>query len=139
MANRYNYALKMELKKQNNVAAGLVSDRFPTVSGIVIHMTYYRDAPKPVLMVRTVNVYPTSYAYFKMDCMIKGCSAGGFDLTSVIDDMVKTHKKVKKGALICHGEIDTVTSEHAHIEYETVIEYGKISKKTVAVVIKKDA
>jgi len=130
MANRHNYALKMELKKQNNVAAGLISDRFPAVSGMVIHMTYYRKAANPVLMVRTVNIFPTSYAYFKMDCMIKGCDGGGFDLTAVVDDMVKTHKKVSKGALVCCGNVDALASEHASIEYETVIEYKKVSKNS---------
>ncbi|MBU4320600.1 MAG: hypothetical protein Q8N12_06530 [Thermodesulfovibrionales bacterium] len=131
MANRHhhrqNYALKMELKKQINVAAGLVSDRFPTVSGIVIHMTYYRKTAIPLLMVRTVNIFPTSYAYFKMDCMIKSCDGGGFDLTSIVANMVKTHKKVRKGAIVCHGTIDTLPSEHASIKYETVIRYKRVS------------
>ncbi|PKL49095.1 MAG: hypothetical protein CVV37_07755 [Nitrospira bacterium HGW-Nitrospira-1] len=128
MANRHDYALKMELKKQNNIAAGLVSDRFPGVSGIVIHMTYYQKAAIPILMERTVNIRPASYAYFKMDCMIKGCEGGGFDLTSVVADMVKTHKKVRKGALVCRGNIDALASEHASIGYETVIQYKKVSK-----------
>lgn len=125
MANRYSYALKLEQKKQITITAGLVSERFPAVSGIVIHMTYYRKAAIPLLMVRTLNIFPTSYAYFKMDCMIKGCDGGGFDLTAVVANMVKTHKKVKKGALACNGNIDTLASEHASIEYETVITYRK--------------
>ena len=131
MANRHhhrqNYALKVELKKQVNIAAGLVSDRFPSVSGIVIHMTYYRKAAIPLLMVRTVNIFPTSYAYFKMDCMIKGCEGGGFDLTSVVTNMVKTHKKVRKGSLDCSGTADAIESDHARIEYETVIRYKRVS------------
>ena len=128
MANRHNYALKMELKKQNNVAAGLVSDRFPAVSGMVIQMTYYREGVNPVLMLRTINVLPTSYAYFKMDCMIKGCDGGGFDLSTVVADMVKTHKKVKKGTMVCCGKVDTLESKHASVEYETVIQYKSTSK-----------
>lgn len=125
--NRHDYALKMELKKQNNVAAGFVSDRFPAVSSIVIHMTYYRKAAIPVLMVRTLNIFPTSYAYFKMDCMIKGCDGGGFDMTSIVADMIKIHKKLKKGVLVCCGNIDALASDHASIEYETMIEYKKAS------------
>ncbi|MCL4457741.1 MAG: hypothetical protein M1147_00790 [Nitrospirae bacterium] len=128
MANRQNYALKMELKRQNNAVAGLVSERFPTVSGMVINMTYYQKSVNPVLMTRTLNVFPTSYACFKMDCMIKGCAGGGFDLTSIINDMVKTHKKVKKGAVSCLGNVDTHPSEHASIEYETIIRYKKVLK-----------
>ncbi|MCX5716877.1 MAG: hypothetical protein NTW44_00920 [Nitrospirae bacterium] len=125
--HRQNYALKMELKKQGNIAAGLVADRFPTVSGIVIQITYYRKAAIPLLMVRTVNIFPTSYAYFKMDCMIKGCDGGGFDLTSVVTNMVKTHKKMRNGSLNCSGTADAVESDHARIEYETVIQYKKVS------------
>jgi len=123
MANRQNYAVIKEMKRQTNLAAGLVSDRFPSVSDIVINMTYFQRGERPVLMVRTVNIVPTSYALFKMDCMIRGCDGGGFDLTSVVTDMVKTNKKVKKGAIDCHGNIDAQASDHASIEYETVIKY----------------
>jgi len=112
-----------ELKMQKNLAAGLVADRFPSVSDIVISMTYFQKSERPVLMVRTVNIVPASYAIFKMDCMIKGCDGGGFDLNSVVAHMVKTHKKVKKGAITCNGNIDKQASDHASIEYETVITY----------------
>jgi hypothetical protein len=120
---RNDYAVRMELKKQNNLAAGLVSERFPSVSDIVINMTYYQKGERPVLMQRTVNIIPASYALFKMDCMIRGCDGGGFDLTSVVADMVKTHKKVKRGDLECCGNIDDLHSGHASIKYETVIKY----------------
>jgi hypothetical protein len=121
----------MELQKQANIAAGSVADRFPTVSGIVIHMQYYRKAEIPLLMVRTLNISPASYAVFKMNCMIKSCDGGGFDLTSVVTNMVKTKTKVKKGVIACHGTIDALSSKHATIEYETVIRYKKASKAAV--------
>ncbi len=123
MVSRQHYAVTKELRRQANLAAGLVADRFPSVSDIVISMKYLQKSERPILMVRTVNIVPASYAIFKMDCMIKGCDGGGFDLNSVIDDMVKTHKKVKKGAIACQGNIDGHASDHASIEYETVIHY----------------
>lgn len=126
--NRHDYAAKMELKKQNNISAGLVSERFPAVSGMVIHMTYYRKAHIPLLMVRTVNVFPTSYAYFKMDCMIKGCKGGGFDLTPVVSGMVKTHRKESKGTIVCRGDADVLEAGHASVEYAAVITYKKTPK-----------
>jgi len=126
--NRHDYAAKMELKKQNNIAAGLVSERFPAVSGMVIHMTYYRKAHIPLLMVRTINVFPTSYAYFKMDCMIKGCKGGGFDLTSVLAGMIKMHRKEAKGIISCRGNTEALEADHARIEYEAVIQYKKPPK-----------
>ncbi|MDH4028989.1 MAG: hypothetical protein OEU95_09190 [Nitrospirota bacterium] len=123
MANRQNYAVIKELKRQKAAAAGLVSERFPSVSDIMINMTYFQKSGRPVLMVRTVNIVPASYALFNMDCMIRGCDGGGFDLSSVVSDMVKAHKKVKKGAIACQGNIDKQSSEHASIEYEAVITY----------------
>ena len=125
MANRQQQQAKVELKKQNTSAAGLLSERFPHVAGMVIHMTYYQNGINPVLMVRKLNVFPTSAAYFKMDCMIKGCENGGFDLTPVIKNMIKTRKKEHKGSMGCKGIVDTVSCDHASVAYEISIKYGK--------------
>ena len=73
----------MELNKQRRLEAGLVSERFPDVSGMVIHMTYYHKGVNPVLMVRIINFFPSGYAYFNMDCLIKDCVRWRFDFTSV--------------------------------------------------------
>ena len=124
MVNRHKYAAKMDQKKQNRLIAGVVQDRFPQISGIVINMTYYQPGAHSVLMERTINIFPSSDAYFKMECMIKGCDGGGFDLTPVIDNMAKTRKLVKKGALVCNGNPD-VSSDHASVDYEIVIQYKK--------------
>lgn len=128
MANRNNYAAKLELKRQNKSLAGLISERFPEVADIAIHMTYYQHRSNAVLMVRKVNIFPTSHAYFKMDCMTKGCEDGGFDLTSVIKGMVKERKKGKKGVLDCRGKLDAAADGHAHVEYEIVMRYNKSSR-----------
>ncbi len=125
MTQRQNHAAKMDVKKQKKVAAGLVSDRFPEVSGMVIQMTYFRKGSNPVLMLRTVNVFPTTYAYFNMDCMISGCTDGGFDLTPVISEMVKKHKRTGKGNLACCGTSTDLAADHANIAYEVTIEFNK--------------
>ena len=125
MAQRQNYAVKMDALKQKKIAAGLVSDLYPEVSSMVIQMTYFRKGSNPILMLRTVNIFPTGYAYFNMDCMINGCAGGGFDLSPVIKEMVKKHSKLKKGTLDCKGKSDDLTSDHAHIDYEITIKFIK--------------
>jgi hypothetical protein len=125
MAQRQNHAIKMDLMKQKKIAAGLVSECFPEVSGMVIVMTYFREGLNPVLMLRTVNVFPTGYAYFNMDCMINGCTDGGFDLSPVIKEMVEKHNKLKKGTLFCKGKNADLASDHAHIDYEITIKFNK--------------
>lgn len=115
----------MEMNKKQRLACGLVSARFPQVSGMVVYMTYYQKGANPVLMVRTVNFFPTGYAYFNMECMIKGCVDGGFDLTSIIVDLIKKHKRSGKGKLVCNGKVDADVADHASIDYEIKIEYNK--------------
>jgi hypothetical protein len=126
MAHRHNYLERMELNKQRRLAAGLVSECFPEVSDIIVHMTYFQNEINPVMMNRIVNFWPSQYAYFKMDCMIKGCIDGGFDLTAVISAMIKHHKKSEKGKLLCNGNIDALASGHASIAYQINIKYNKI-------------
>lgn len=115
----------MERNKQRKLESGLISDLFPAVSDITVSMTYYQNAVNSVLMSRTVNFWPSHHAFFNMDCMNKECLDGGFDLTSVIVDMIKRHKKSCKGKLRCNGSVDPPVSEHASITYQIVITYTK--------------
>ncbi len=118
---------KKELKKKKQIAAGLVEEMFPTVSGITIQMKYVHTAIIPIVMDRTVNVFPSSYAYFHMDCLVKGCEEGGYNLTPVIKGMIKKRKRTGKGELKCSGKNSNVPSDHALISYEINIKYGKKS------------
>lgn len=128
MTQRQNYLAKMELNKKNKLAAGLVGDLYPEVSGMVINMTYYQKGINPVLMVRTVNVMPTGHAYFNMECMTMDCLNGGFDLTSVIAKMVKNRKKTEKGSMGCSGSNETLASDHASVSYVITIKYNRKSR-----------
>ena len=112
------------MNRQNRLAAGLVSERFPKISSIVLNMTYYQKGINPVLMVRTINVFPASYAYFNMDCMIRDCIGGGFDLTPIITRMVKSLKKIAKGNLVCKGKNAALAPDHASIAYEIIVTYN---------------
>jgi len=125
MAQRQDYIKKMELKKQARLKAGILSDKFPNVSSIIIHMTYYHNSENPLLMERTVNVFPSSYAYFLMECMTKTCEEGGYKLSRIISKHIKEKKKVARGKMVCKGKIDKVAKDHAHILYEINIKYGR--------------
>jgi len=121
MANRQSYLAKA-LLNEKKAAEGFVSDRFPDISGFTLKVTYYRSiSTNPVLLVRTINFFPSSYAYFDFDCMAENCTNGGFDLTSIISDLVRRHKKTAQGALECAGT--GPPPGHASICYEIKIEY----------------
>lgn len=126
MPIRRNHFEKVEMVRKDRLAAGLIRERFPKVSGIVVQMTYYQKRPGSVLMERTVNFYPSGYAYFHMRCMDRECENGGFDLSPVISGLVKNHKRNGKGFLSCHG----AEEGHASISYRIDIRYS--NKKSPA-------
>jgi hypothetical protein len=125
MAYRQHDNEKKDLKEKHRRAAGLVSERFPQVSGIVIHLTYNHKAANPVLMERTIYVSPGSYAYFCMECMTRVCENGGYDLTPVIANMIRSRNKSGKGKMVCTGENGDLPRDHASISYEVTVNYKK--------------
>ena len=124
MAHKQNYLEKAELNKQRKLESGLVSECFPEVSDIVIQMTYYLKEVDEASMIRTINFWPSRHAYFNMDCMIKDCVNGGFDLTSVIALMIKKREKAGKGEISCKGKINNRASQHARVSYKISIKYS---------------
>lgn len=120
----------MEQNKKSRLESGLLSERFPRVRTILIRMTYYQEGFNPVLMLRTVHMLPKDPAYFNMECIIKGCENGGFDLTRIVAGMVKENKKVARGRLRCNGKADSLTSTHAHVDYEIGIEYTRAAGRS---------
>jgi len=129
MAHKQNYLERAELNKQRRLESGLVSECFPGVSYIVIQMTYYLKGVEQASMVRTVNYWPSRHAYFNMNCMIKDCIDGGFDLTSAIRLMIKKREKLGKGTLSCKGKISNRASQHSRVAYKITIKYGADSRR----------
>jgi hypothetical protein len=117
-------AERLELK-QKKLDAGVISERFPQISKMVIQMRYFQSPSHRVLMLRTLNVFPTSSAYFHMKCVKKDCTDGGFDLTPVIKALVKHRKRTGKGKISCKGVGGTLPRGHASISYEINIDYHK--------------
>jgi hypothetical protein len=108
-------------RRQQKIDAGLLSERYPHISSIVITMDYYQKGAGAVLMKRTVNFFPGSSAYFLMECMKNDCLNGGFDLAPVIATMVKGCSESKNGELTCPGNN---ASGHTRINYNVAIHYN---------------
>lgn len=123
MTYRPNYREQQEEKKSRMLAAGLVSERFPGVSSIALRLTYYQKTVTPVLMERTLNFCPSSYALLHMNCLRDGCAEGGFDLAPVINGLVKNRKTSGAGRIACHGARHSLGPGHAVLAYHVNIEY----------------
>lgn len=117
---------KQQKLKQKKIEAGLVSERFAHVSGIVIDMNYYKrtmySKEDQILMIRTLSITPESFAYFDMQCMMKDCG-GGFDLTPVVKRLTKKRETQGEGKLVCSGKEPKLPAKHASISYKISITY----------------
>ena len=108
--------------KEKMLSSGLVSDRFPQLSSMVVHINHYDEQmAAPLFMERTINVFPASYAYFDISCPTEDCE-GVFNLLPVISGMVKARRKAAKGKMQCPGN-STLPAGHASITYEIKIQY----------------
>ena len=107
-------------RRQQKIDAGLVAAVFPDVASIVINMTYNQKGIRQSVP-RTVNFFPSSYAFFTIECLNKECVEGGFDFTRIISGMVGNRKATLKGELCCYGG---PVADHSDIVYEVAIQYS---------------
>ncbi|HEY6000843.1 MAG TPA: hypothetical protein VI078_16270 [bacterium] len=116
------YAVRREAhveRQREESAAGLMSDRFPGVSSIVVTMNYKGDRLSS--LVRTVNFFAGSPAYFRISCLGEGCERGALDLTWVIHRMIRGRERSAKGELGCENRDPAV--HHANVDYGVTITY----------------
>ncbi|MFC1657687.1 hypothetical protein ACFL2P_03870 [Candidatus Moduliflexota bacterium] len=116
------YIRKNEAKEERTrqkLDAGLMSEHFPAVSRIIVTMQYRKGGASSLR--RTLNYYPTSYAFFRMSCL-EGCPDGALDLTRVIRGMIRKQTKASKGSLKCENKDPAI--EHSDIAYDIAIKYS---------------
>lgn len=109
-----------EERDRQKAEAGLLSESFPTVTGIVVKMIYRKNGKE--LLLRTLNYYPTSAFFFKMSCLGEGCNDGELDLTWLITEMLRSRRKSSNGGLRCNG-MDPAAI-HADIDCRIAITYS---------------
>lgn len=119
-ANSRKNAARIE-RLQQKVEAGLVAAHFPEVADIAISMIYNQIGLNKSLL-RTVNFFPGSYAFFRIDCVNGDCVDGGFDLTKVITATIGKRGQTAKGKLSCEG--NGPAAGHSTITYEVDIHYS---------------
>ena len=119
-ANSRKNAVRTE-RLQQKAEAGFVSAHFPEVTDIAISMIYNQIGLNKSLL-RTVNFFPDSYAFFRIDCVNRDCLEGGFDLTKVITSTIGKRGHSAKGKLSSQGR--GPAEGHSAITYEVVIRYS---------------
>jgi hypothetical protein len=122
MTYRERCDAKLE-RMQDRQDAGLISQRFPEVSSIVVDMEHKTKGITAIRLVRTLNFSSDSHAYFRVECLNRDCKdcTDGFQLDQVVAAMIRNHASLKEGELNCEG--DGITSRHVNISYKVTIQY----------------
>lgn len=109
-----------EERKRQMLDAGLLSERFPGVSSIVVTIDYSRGSFSSIH--RTMNFYPGSPAFFKIGSPGEGSDESGLDLTRFIHRMIGSHAKSAKGEFNGAGTDQGVV--YPSVGYEVAITYS---------------
>lgn len=99
--------------------AGILAARFPEVEKIIVTMTHLQRDIKSIVRNRWFS--PSSHAFFKMSCLSRDCIDGGFDMSRIITEMIRSRSRVRKGELDCEGNEPKACP--AHVAYEIAIAY----------------
>ncbi len=118
--NAKKNAARLE-RRQLKIDAGSVNAQFPEVAGIVIRMMHHQRGFEKSFP-RVINFFPSSYAFFRVDCLNKECKEGGFDFTQVITEMINNRREAAKGDISCEG--NGSSSGHSTISYKVAIQYA---------------
>jgi hypothetical protein len=125
MTYRERCDAKLE-RTQERQGAGLISQRFPEVSSIVVDMEHNRKGISAIHLVRTLNFSSDSHAYFRVECLNRDCKdcTDGFHLDQVVAAMIRTRASLKEGELNCEG--NGITSRSVNISYKVTIRYREL-------------
>ena len=107
-------------RNQRRLDAGIMSRHYPDVASIVISMMYKQQGIANPIQ-RVINFFPGSYALFRLDCLSRDCVDGGFDLTQIINSMIRNRREVVKGELGCDD--NGPRADHSNIVYKVAIQY----------------
>jgi len=125
MTYREKCDAKLE-RMQEMEDAGLISRRFPDVAGIVVAMEHSTNGISPIRLLRTLNFFTYSQAYFRVECLNRDCGdcTDGFHLDRVVTAMIRNHESSEEGELNCDG--NGITSRRVNISYKVTIRYNEL-------------
>ena len=115
MVYQSKQSVEAELRRQQEIEAGLVSERFPQAKKIRLEVEFH-DSSGARVQRRCRDLLPEAYAIFEMKCPL---DATPFDLKPMVSKMIGDREKRKTGEVACAGsQSDTQHSTSYIIEIE---------------------
>ena len=99
MVYQSKQSVEAEARRQQEIEAGLVSERFPKVKMIRVEVRFH-DATGAQVQRRIRDLPPDAYAIFEMKCPL---DSSPLDLKPIVMKMVHDRERKKSGELKCAG------------------------------------
>jgi hypothetical protein len=111
-------SVEAEARRQQELDAGLLSERFAQVKKVRLEVEFH-DSTGARVQKRCRDLTPEAYAIFEMKCPL---DTSPFDLGNVVARMVGERSKERTGEVKCAGS----RSDNEHtINYRIEIEYQR--------------
>ncbi len=117
MVYQSKQSVEAEARRQQEIEAGKISERFPQVRKIRLEVEFH-DATGARVQRRCRDLPTDAFAIFDMKCPL---DATPFDLKPVVTRMIADHIKERSGEVKCDGS--RPGSEHS-TSYQIEIEYS---------------
>ncbi len=88
-----------------NKAHATIAELYPDVGRILLFIAFEEADAESEPNYQQIIFTPETEAIFRLDCSREECSGGGFDLTPVVDAMVKNQESRVHGNLACEGTL----------------------------------
>ena len=89
----------------NAPAHATISDLYPEVRRLTLFIAFQEADAESEPNYQQIIFTADTEAVFRLDCSRDHCAGGGFDLTPLVDEMMKNHESMAHGKLSCEGTL----------------------------------
>ena len=102
MPRKQDKPWRRERRDRERVAAR-IRNRFPQVREITLDLTFTDHDQQVAPSQATPRYSGDDPAFFEIDCPMRECVSGGFDLTEAVTAMLSNRQAVASGTVVCQG------------------------------------
>lgn len=126
LPDRHRHA--REERRRAYLSAPTLRDQFPNVEQVVLQLSFTDYSGMSQYSAQTHTFSPAATAFFEIPCPSTVCTGGGFDLGSVVWNLIRRMGEETSGRLDCQGwqstdQADTHRSP-MQLHYRLAISYS---------------
>lgn len=107
--------------------ASAIKELFPKVALLIVKYTFYADGGAKMIKNDKTEYKPQDKAFFRINCVQRECVKGGYDLLTVIADILNANQENRHDRLFCKGwqDMERIGKYHClyELHYDITVQY----------------